>query len=86
MLAREKLMRLLALRDQREVITIHGMLRNDVDIKKIVVCHKYFNLKIVWGFPKSFWARKLSFKPDVNHRNDPNKRDELPTLMWPHLS
>lgn len=79
MLAREKLMRLLALRDQKEVITIYEMPRNDVVIKTIVVCHKYFNLKIVWGFPKSFWARKLSFKPDVN-------RDELPALMWPNLS
>lgn len=53
-LAKEELLRLLALRGQREVIIMHEMLRNDVDIKKIVVCHKYFNLKTVWGFPKSF--------------------------------
>lgn len=47
-------MRLLALRDQREAITGHEMLRNDVDMKKIVVCLKYLNLKTDWGFPKSF--------------------------------
>lgn len=62
------------------------MLGNDVDIKKIVVCHKYFNLKTAWGFPKSFSATKLSFKPDGNSNTDPNKRDELPALMWLHLS
>jgi len=82
MLASKELMRLLALRDQREVITIHEMLRNYVDVKKIVVCHKCFSSKTAWGFSKSFWACKLSFESDTN---DPDKRDELPTLMLPNL-
>lgn len=43
-----------ALKEQREVITIHETLGYDVDIRKIAVCHKYFNLKMVWGFPNSF--------------------------------
>lgn len=33
-----------ALREQREVITIHEMLGYDVNMRKTVVCHKYFNL------------------------------------------
>lgn len=44
-------MRLLVLRHRREVITGHEMLKNDVDMMKIV---KYLNLKTDWGFPKSF--------------------------------
>lgn len=57
-----------------------------MDIQKTVVCHKYFNLKIISCFQKKASGHIYSPSSKTNSSNDPNKRDELPPVMWPHVS
>lgn len=53
MSANGELMRLSAFKGSERSNYHPEILRNHAVVQKIVVCHKYFNLKITWCFPKN---------------------------------
>lgn len=63
MSANGELMRLSAFKGSERSNYHPEILRNHV-VQKIVVCHKYFNLKITWCFPKNSQAHRLIVKLD----------------------